>query len=282
MSENQQRVAILVGAANGIGRAIAEGLARLGTHLVLADTGCAPDGTGSDPDVVRKAASALERLGAQVVGLPLDAAAPDTPGALVDAATSRFGRLDYAIYCAGFHHERTLGRLSDDALTRVLDVHLLAPMRFTRAVSSALSHEKRGGSILLSGSAAGYVGGAGQSAMAGAAGGLLGFVKTAALELRRHHVRINAIIPTARTRLTEHLPLFSTIRADSLTPEHVAQVALFLLSEAGRDVHGEIIGVAGGRIYAVRHAETSGVFHDEAGLPTLENIAARWRDVTRR
>jgi hypothetical protein len=77
------------------------------------------------------------------------------------------------------------------------------------------------------------------------------------------------------------LPLFEAIREDSLTPEHVAQVVCHLLSSAARDVHGEAIGVAGGRIYAFRHAETSGAFLE--GPPaTLAAIAAAWRDVTRR
>jgi NAD(P)-dependent dehydrogenase (short-subunit alcohol dehydrogenase family) len=282
MIENQQRVAILVGAANGIGRAIAESLALRGTHLVIADTGATPDGAGGDPSVVEQTARTLAKHGVEVLGLALDAADADTPKALVERAREHFGHVDYGVYTAGYHHERVLSRLKDDELERVLAVHLLGAIRFTRALAGAMADEKRGGSIVLASSAAGHLGGVGQTALASAAGGLLGFVRAAAAELRRHAVRLNAIIPTARTRLTEHLPLFSSIRKDSLTPEHVAQVALFLLAETAREVHGEIVGVAGSRIYAVRHAETSGVFHDESALPTLENIAARWRDVTRR
>lgn len=282
MSENQQPVAILVGAANGIGHAVAESLARSGTRLVIADTGGGVDGSGGDPSVVEQTVRALSMHGVDVVGVALDAADADTPRTLVELARTRFGRVDHGVYTAGYHHERVLSRLKDDELERVIAVHLLGAIRFTRALAEAMAEGKRGGSIVLASSAAGHLGGVGQTALASAAGGLLGFVRAAAAELRRQAVRLNAIIPTARTRLTEHLPLFSSIRPDSLTPEHVAQVARFLLSDAAREVHGEIVGVAGSRIYAVRHAETSGVFHDDAALPTLENIAARWRDVTRR
>jgi hypothetical protein len=87
-------------------------------------------------------------------------------------------------------------------------------------------------------------------------------------------------VPTARTRLTEELPLFQAIRRDSLTPEHVAQVAAHLLSDGARDVHGELIGVAGGRVYAFRMAETSGIYYDEGPMP-LEELAGAFRQVTR-
>jgi NAD(P)-dependent dehydrogenase (short-subunit alcohol dehydrogenase family) len=135
--------------------------------------------------------------------------------------------------------------------------------------------------VLVS-SASGFFGSAGQSALAMAAGGLIGFVKTAATELRRHKIRVNAVVPTARTRLTAQLPLFESIRSDSLTPEHVAQGICHLLSDAAQDVLGEVIGIAGGRIYAYRHAETSGAFLEDSAPPSLASIAAAWRDVSRR
>ncbi|HEY6876546.1 MAG TPA: SDR family oxidoreductase, partial [Polyangiales bacterium] len=138
-----------------------------------------------------------------------------------------------------------------------------------------------GGSIALASSASGFFGSAGQSSLAIAAGGLAGFVRTAATELRRNKVRLNVVVPTARTRLTEQLPLFASIKADSLSPEHAAQGIVYLLTEAAADVQGEIIGVAGGRLYAFRHAETSGAYL-EGNPPALTEIAASWRDVTRR
>ncbi|MDB4975510.1 MAG: Dehydrogenase [Myxococcaceae bacterium] len=282
MSEFAEKVAIVVGGAQGVGKATAQALARLGARVLIADLGSAPDGSGSDPEIVARAAEELSRAGGEVAGLFLDVSVPGAAKQLIEAAQARFGRVDHGIYCAGFAHDRALLRTQDSELEHVLGVHLLGAIRFTHELARALIAAKTGGSIVLATSPSAFFGSAGQSAMAAAAGGLVGFVKTAATELRRHHIRVNAVVPTARTRLTAQLPLFESIRADSLTPEHVAQGICHLLSDAAADVRGEVIGMAGGRIYAFRHAETSGAFLEDGSLPSLETIAAAWRDVSRR
>jgi NAD(P)-dependent dehydrogenase (short-subunit alcohol dehydrogenase family) len=282
MSEFADKVALIVGGANGVGLAVAQALGQLGCRLVIADLGCATDGLGHDPDVVHAAARSLEQAGNQVLALPLDSAAPDSASQLVKAARDHFGRVDLGVYCAGYHRDRTFLRESDEALERVIAVHLLGALRFSRELTRALIEAKQPGSIVLATSAAAFLGSAGQSAHAIAAGGLVGFVKTAATELRRHKIRVNAVVPTARTRLTAELPLFASIRDDSLTAEHVAQGICHLLSDAASDVQGEAIGIAGGRIYAFRHSETSGAFLEGDGPPSLAAIAASWRDVVRR
>lgn len=279
MSEFAEQVAIIVGAANGVGRATARRLAGLGTKLVLVDAGTGIDGEGRDPEPVN--ALACELGEDRALALALDVALPDTASSLVQQAITRFGRVDHGVYCAGFHHDRALLRTSEDELQQVLAVHLFAPLRFARELARSLIAGQRGGSIVLASAASGFFGSAGQSSLAVAAGGLAGFVRTAATELRRNKVRLNVVVPTARTRLTEQLPLFASIKTDSLSPEHVAQGIVYLLSDAASDVQGEIIGVAGGRIYAFRHAETSGAYL-EGNPPSLADIAASWRDVTRR
>ncbi|HEY6880069.1 MAG TPA: SDR family oxidoreductase, partial [Polyangiales bacterium] len=133
MSEFAEQVAIIVGAANGVGRATARSLARLGAKLVLVDAGTGIDGEGRDPEPVQ----ALARELGEETALPLalDVALPDTAKLLVQQAIERFGRVDHGVYCAGFHHERALLRTSDDDLERVLGVHLYAPVRFARELA---------------------------------------------------------------------------------------------------------------------------------------------------
>jgi NAD(P)-dependent dehydrogenase (short-subunit alcohol dehydrogenase family) len=274
------KVFLVVGGGRGIGRATAIALARGGAKVVLDDLGCAVDGTGHDPDVAPAVAAEISALGGEAIALSHDAAAPDAARRMIAAATEAFGPVHGGFYCAGIMRERPLLRMDDADLDALLNVHVRGAFRFTRELGRTLVEQRQGGSIVLSGAASGFFGSQGQAGAAAAGGALASFTRTAATELRRHHVRVNCLIPTARTRMTEQLPLFQSIRADSLTPEHVAQVVSFLLSDTAQDIHGELVGVAGGRVYTLRVTETSGSFKEGAPL-AVEEIAASWREVTR-
>ena len=282
MGEFEGKAGIIVGGANGIGRAAALALSQLGAEVLLVDVGCDPEGASENRAAVEETARDIAALTPKTPhALALDVAAKGAAAELVAHARRLLPSLDFGLYCAGYRHDRALLRDDDDALSRLLEVHLFGAIRFTRELARELVRERREGSIVLASSAAAFAGTAGQSAHATASGGLFGFVRTAATELRRQGIRVNALVPTARTRLTAGLPLFDSIREDSLTPEHAAQVACHLLSSAAREVHGEVIGVAGGRIYGFRHSETSGAFL-EGPPPPLAAVAAAWRDVLRR
>jgi len=274
------KVAVVVGGGRGIGRAVALGLAREGARVVITDSGCAPDGTGHDASVAQAVADEVRALGADALALDLDASASDAARHMMDATRQEFGRVDVGFYAAGITREKALVRLVDSDFEAVFDVHVRGALRFTREVATAMIEQRTGGSILLAMSAAGLFGATQQTSLGMAAGAVAALTKTAATELRRHGIRVNAIAPTARTRLTENLPLFQSIRADSLSAEHVVPVACHLLSEASADVHGELIGVAGGRIYSFRTNETSGLFQE--GPPVeLAALATKFREVTR-
>lgn len=274
------KVAVVVGGGRGIGRAVALGLSREGARVVVNDTGCAIDGTGHDSSVAAAVAEEIRVAGGEALALSLDMATPDAARQLVDTTRQSFGRIDAGYYAAGILREKPLVRLADADFEAILDVHVRGSMRFTRELANALIDQREGGTILLTTSAAGLFGTAQQTALAMAAGAIAALTKTAATELRRHGIRVNAIAPTARTRMTENLPLFQSIRADSLSADHVVPVACHLLAPQGGDVHGELIGVAGGRIYAFRTNETSGLFQE--GPPVeLAALATRFREVTR-
>ena len=84
----------------------------------------------------------------------------------------------------------------------------------------------------------------------------------------------------ARTRLTEDLPMFQNIRPDSMAPEQVAAVHVFLLSDLARDVQGDLVGVAGARVYSISARESTGVFFEE-GPPSVSALASQWSAITR-
>ncbi len=274
------KVAVVVGGGRGIGRAVALGLSREGAQLVIADSGCDTDGTGHDAAVAQAVADEVRMVGGEAIALALDAAEPDAARHMMDAARQAYGRVDVGFYAAGISREKPLVRLADPDFEAIFDVHVRGAMRFTRELATVMIEQRQGGSILLTTSASGLFGTSHQTALSMAAGAVAALSKTAATELRRHGIRVNAIAPTARTRLTEDLPLFQSIRADSLSVEHVVPVACHLLSDASAEVHGELVGVAGGRIYAFRTNETSGLFQE--GPPvSLAALATSFREVTR-
>jgi len=278
MKAFEDKVVIVVGAGRGIGRATALALAAHGARLVVQDNGVSLDGTGEDESVVAGLVDDLKALGADAIGLATDASAAGAARATVDAALTAFGRVDAGFYAAGLLREKPLLRVSDDDLDRLLDVQARGAFRFAREMAKSFVELKVRGSLLLCSSPAGFAGTPGQAGLAAAALAVVGFARTAATELRRQGVRINVLVPTARTRMTEDLPLFRSIRPDSLSAEHAAQVACHLLSAAADEVSGEVIGVAGGRSYAFRSQESPGVFLE--GPPAaLEVLAARFREV---
>ncbi len=271
---------VVVGAGRGIGRATALALAKEGARLVLNDFGCDVDGQGHDPKVIEEVVAEVRALGAEALGFAFDASEKDASARLAAAARDTYGALHGGFYSAGILRERAILRTRDEDLDALIDVHFRGAFRFVRDLGQALVEQRNGGSLLIASSPSAFFGTANQAGLAATAGAIASLVRTAATELRRHGIRVNAVLPTARTRLTEHLPLFQSIRQDSLRPEFVAQVACHLLSEASADVHGELVGVAGGRTYAFRMSETSGLFRDGGPLD-LGALAEGFREVTR-
>jgi NAD(P)-dependent dehydrogenase (short-subunit alcohol dehydrogenase family) len=272
------KVGVVVGGGRGIGRAAALLLAREGARVVIQDAGVELDGSGHDPAPAETVAREIRELGGNALALDLDASLATAPRQCLDAALRAFGRVDCALYSAGVLRERPLLRTSDEVFDLPFAVHARGAFRFAREFARRLVESKTQGSLVLSSAPAGFAGTPGQAALAASALAVVGFAKTAATELRRHGIRVNVLVPTARTRQTEHLPLFRSIRPDSMSAEHVAHVACFLLSEASSEVNGETIGVAGGRTYALRLNESPGTFVEGPPQP-FDAIAARFREV---
>jgi NAD(P)-dependent dehydrogenase (short-subunit alcohol dehydrogenase family) len=274
----EDKVVVIVGGGRGIGRASALALAREGARVVIQDPGVDSDGRGGDATLAESVAAEIVAAGGQALALSTSALAPNAAKELLAATLERFGRVDGGLYAAGIVRERPLLRLSDEDFDLTLDVQARGAFRFARELANALVEQRRGGSLVLCSSPAGFAGTPGQTGLAASALAVVGLARAAASELRRQGVRINALVPTARTRLTEGLPLFRSIRPDSLSAEHVAEVVCFLLSDAAHEVSGEVIGVAGGRTYAFRSVETPGVFTEGPAAPAL-GLAARLPEV---
>jgi NAD(P)-dependent dehydrogenase (short-subunit alcohol dehydrogenase family) len=115
----------------------------------------------------------------------------------------------------------------------------------------------------------------GQANYSAAKAGIYGFTRTAAIEMQKHKITVNAIAPIARTRLTEDLPMFQS-GMESLTPDHVAPAALFLGSDLCGERTGQVLAVAGSQMYVYKVVQTAGRFKDNGATWTAEEIGEHW------
>ncbi len=256
------KVAIITGAAGGVGRAVARAFAAEGARLVLCDVGAAKNGTGNDETAAESVAQEARALGAEAVSTAESCATPAGADHCVGLATERFGRLDALVCAAGLSADQPLARVTSEVWARILEVELTGAMLMAQRAAAVM--QRRGeGRIVLTTSPAGLLGNFGQPAYSAVAAGVYGLMRALSIELQRHRVFVNAVEPLAKTRLTEDLPLFEHVT--TMTPEHVAPAYLFFASDLSSDLTGQVLAIAGGRISHYRVTETQGQFKEEGG-----------------
>jgi NAD(P)-dependent dehydrogenase (short-subunit alcohol dehydrogenase family) len=274
------KVTVITGAGNGIGRATALSFAREGARVLVNDLGSSRDGNGSAASAadavvaeIRKAGGVAEANYDSVVSL-------EGAHALVAQAISAFGRIDVLLNNAGILRDKTLLKMSLQDWQAVLDVHLTGSFLCTQAAAQRMK-EQGSGSIINTTSVSGMLGNFGQANYAAAKAGIYGLTRSASIELQRYGVRVNAVAPIAKTRLTEDLPMFEKIE-DTLSPEHVAPAHLFLASSLSSDVTGVVLSVAGARISIFKVVESAGKYKEsEAGVWTAPEIADHFASISK-
>ncbi len=280
MSLLEGLVAIVTGAGNGIGIAVAELLANEGAMVVANDLGTDKDGSGADPSVAERVAAKLADAGKRAVASGHDVTDMQQAEELVRLALRSFGQLDILINCAGIQLDQALLNLEPPGWRATLDANLTGTLNCLKAAAAAMRESKRGGRIVNTTSSAGLLGSYGQCAAAAASAGVYGLTRSAAMELQRHGIMVNAVAPLARTRQTEELPMLR--KGTNLSAAHVAPVYLYLASSLSGDTTGQVLSAAGGRISVFRMRESHSRFTDAAaGIWTAEEIARVFADVPR-
>ena len=248
------RVAIVTGAAGGLGRQHALLLASRGVSVVVNDSGGALDGTTPDPSAAQKVVDEITTAGGVAIADANSVATAEGGAAIVAAAVKEFGRVDIVINNAGILRDRTFQNVDPDDLDAVLSVHLKGAFNVTTPAFK-LMREQHFGRIVSTSSSAGLFGNFGQTAYGAAKMGLVGLTRVLAVEGTKYDIKANAIAPLAYTRMTETLMGDDGRRFD---PALVAPVVAYLCSDDCA-VTGEVYAVGAGRVARVFIGETPGV-----------------------
>ncbi len=268
------KVAIVTGAGGGIGRATALLLAREGAKVVVNDVGGARDGSGQSVSPAEAVTGEIRTAGGEAVASSDSVATRAGAERIVASAVEHFGRLDVMINNAGILRDKTLLKMDDAMWDAVIAVHLTGSFLCTQAAAAQMRQQGSPGSIVNTTSVSGMLGNFGQANSAAKAG-IYGLTRTASIELQRHGIRVNAVAPIAKTRMTEDLPMFEKIQ--SMTAEHVAPAHLFLASELSGDLTGAVLSVAGGKLSVYKVVESAGKFKDaDQGVWSAQEIAEYW------
>ncbi|MFI9100486.1 SDR family oxidoreductase [Streptomyces fildesensis] len=252
------RVAVVTGAGRGLGRAHALAFAAEGARVVVNDLGVGLDGAGGSAGPAQQVVDEIRALGGEAVANGDDIATTAGAASLVATAIDTFGRLDTLVNNAGFLRDRMLVNLDEDDWDAVMRVHLkghFLPLKHAAAYWRAEAKAGRtpDARVVNTSSGAGLLGSVGQGNYSAAKAGIIGLTLVASAEMARYGVRVNAIAPAARTRMTERA-FADTMAApggdafDAMAPENVSPLVVWLGSAASAAVTGRVFETEAGRI----------------------------------
>jgi NAD(P)-dependent dehydrogenase (short-subunit alcohol dehydrogenase family) len=277
------KVAIVTGSGRGLGLAYAGELARSGAAVIVND---------ADAQAAEAAVKAITEAGGTAVAEVVEVGTSAAAQTLVDRAVSEFGRLDVLVNNAGILRDATLWKMTDEQFDAVITTHLRGTFTCTRAAAVQLREQGEGGRIICVGSPTGQVGNFGQTNYAAAKAGIVGMVRTWALELARARITVNAIVPVASTGMTETVPFLKPY-VDALNagepvpafarrelgfgpPQDAAGLVAFLASDGAAGITGQAIGIGGDRLALWSHPSEIVVEFADGNGWSADAIAELW------
>ncbi|OBJ83310.1 SDR family NAD(P)-dependent oxidoreductase [Mycobacterium sp. 1245852.3] len=278
------KVAIVTGSGRRLGLAYAKELARQGAAVIINDV---------DQQTAAAAAAEIGAAGGRVKAIAAAVGSIKTAQQLVSAAVDEFGRLDVMVTNAGILRDKVLWKMTDDDFDTVINVHLRGTFTCARAAVQRFREQGDGGRIIAIGSPAGQRGNFGQTNYSAAKAGIVGMVRTWALELKRAGITANAVCPVAVTAMTETVPIFAPYievmkRTGTLpdlirrevgmgSPQDVAGLIAFLASDAAADITGQTFSIGGDRLALWTHPRLTATAYHRDGF-SADDVAARWPD----
>ncbi len=243
------QVALVTGAARGIGKTIAVALARPGLKIYVNDV--------TPEDAARETIREVEAQGAQAAYLQFNVAEPKEVEQAFEKIIGESGRLDILVNNAGINRDQLLVRMKEDDWDQVLAVNLKGAFNCLKAAAKPMLKQRFGRIVNIS-SVVGLMGNAGQANYVASKAGLVGLTKSAARELASRNITVNAVAPGfIETAMTENLPektreaMLAQIPSNRFgQPEEVAHAVAFLVSDRAAYITGQVIHVNGGMLMA--------------------------------
>ena len=267
------KVVVVTGAGRGVGREIALAMAREGARVVVNDYGGSETGVGASQKPADEVVEEIRRAGGEAAPNYESVATMAGGQAIIQTAVDAFGRVDVVVNNAGILRDRMIFNMTEEEWDAVINTHLKGTFAVTRAAAPIMREQKWGRFINMT-STSGLIGNVGQANYAAAKLGIFGLTKVVALDMARYNVTANCISPFAWTRMIGTIPTETEAqrarveKIKQLSPAHIAPMAVFLATDAARDVTGQVFGVRGKEIMLFGHERPiMRVHHAEGWTP---------------
>jgi NAD(P)-dependent dehydrogenase (short-subunit alcohol dehydrogenase family) len=270
----KDKVVVVTGGGSGIGRAFALGFAEHGAKVVVNDLGRDP-ATGAL--AAEQVVAEIRKAGGEATASADSVAEWESANRIVQAALDTYGRVDCVMNNAGIARDRMFFNMSLEEWKAVVDVHLNGSFYVARAAAPHFKAQKSGSYIHMTSTSA-LIGNLGQANYSSAKMGIVGLSKSIALDMERYNVRSNCIAPWAWTAMTANIPpdspenIARIEKFKKMDPATIAPLAVFLASDAGAKVSGQIFGVRANEIYFFNQVRIMRTVHRGTGW-TPESIA---------
>jgi 3-oxoacyl-[acyl-carrier protein] reductase len=238
------KVALVTGAAQGIGRSVALLLAGNGADIVISDINL---------EKAQETKKEIEAIGRKAMAIKVDVSNLSDVGKMVHAILEQFGQIDILVNNAGITRDKLILRMTEEDWDAVLNVNLKGTFNCTKVVIRYMAKQKKGKIVSIA-SVVGEMGNAGQANYAASKAGVIGFTKTVAREFASRGININAVAPGyIETPMTDAIPEKVKDELKRMIPmerlgqaEDVAEAVLFLVSEGSNYITGQVLNVNGG------------------------------------
>ena len=272
------KVVVVTGAGGGIGRDIALQCAAQGARLVINDLGASVAGEGGDTGPAERVAAEIRAAGGEAAANTDSVADVASANRIVQTALDVYGRIDAVVNNAGILRDRFFHKMSVDEFDTVIKVHLYGGFYVSRAAANHFKEQGSGAYVHMT-STSGLIGNFGQANYAAAKLGLAALSKSIALDMQKFHVRSNCIAPFAWSRMIGSIPTDTpeqqarVAKIQQMTPAKIAPVAVYLLSDAAREVNGQIFAVRNNEIFLMSQPRPERSVHRSEGW-TPETVAS--------